>query len=451
MGDAGTHMDVRAQTPPWIGIPAWSAGDGPGAEVLARLRELPGGPELLALAERWVDAEVELVGGAARDLLLGRDPRELDVVVGADAGALARELASATGGSVTVHERFGTALLVGGEGRVDIATRRAETYPTPGALPHVRIGTAVEDLQRRDFTVNAIALGLGGARRGQLREAPGALADLHHGRLRALHERSFRDDPTRLLRLARYGARLGFGAEPHTAQLARDALAAGALATVSGARLGAELRLALAEASGAAALQLLHEHGVLAAMHPLLCFDRALYERALGLLPDDGRPELLALAVLVLELVTAEGEKPSGARARGLLDRLEFPHGERDRAVAAALEAWPLRHALPRCECPAELYVALHREPVECVALAGALDPEREDAALLVACARRWLDELRHVSLRIGGQDLLAAGVPEGPELGSRLLATLLLRVNGQLADEREAQLRAALELPAGP
>lgn len=418
--------------------------------MLERLRELPGGPELLALARGRAD--VELVGGAVRDLLLGRAPRELDVVVGAEAPALAQALAARLGVEATVHERFGTALVEHGVVRLDFATRRAERYPVPGALPEVRAGTPEEDLLRRDFTVNALAVALGGAGAGALRAAPSALEDLRAGRLRVLHERSFLDDPTRLLRLARYGARLAFDVEEHTAELAREAIAGGALRTVSGARVGAELRLALGEDRRDAALGLMHELGLLAAIDPALAFDRALYTRAHGLLPDDGRPQLLALAVLLLGVLAGEGgEEPSGARARGLLDWLEFPHGERDGAVAAALEARPLRVALPRCERPAELYIALHRESVECVALACALDPEREDARLLADRAGRWLSELRHIALRITGQDLIAAGVPEGPEVGSRLLGTLLLRVNGQLRDERDAQLHAALSLPREP
>src|ERR1700679_1710683 len=127
-------------------------GEARGAEVLGDVADIPGGPDLLALTE--TRADVELVGGAVRDLLFGELPRELDVVA-PDAPALARELAARLGGEVTVHERFGTALVEHGEVRIDVATRRAESYPAPGALPEVRPGTPEEDLARRDFTVNA--------------------------------------------------------------------------------------------------------------------------------------------------------------------------------------------------------------------------------------------------------------------------------------------------------
>jgi len=422
-----------------------------GARVLERLRAQFGGPELLELAEERED--VELVGGAVRDLLLERAPRELDVIVGEDAPGLAQALAERLGGATRVHrhERFGTALVDGERARIDVATRRAESYPAPGALPEVRGGTPEEDLLRRDFTINAIAVGLGRGRRGALRQVPGALEDLREGRMRVLHDESFRDDPTRLLRLVRYWARFQFKAEQRTIRLAYDAIGAGALQTVSGARLGAELRLALAEGHPLATLALLDHMGVLAALHPRLRFDERLVARALELLPGDGRRDMLLLAGALLGLMGG-GEGPPEAEAAALLNHLEFSGGERDRAIAAALAAAPLLDELPARETPAELYELLVAVPLEAVALAGAMagalggDGNGRSAAREIAI--RWLRELRHVRLRITGEDLLAAGVPQGPEIGRRLRLTLALRLNGELGEGREAELTAALEFP---
>lgn len=408
-----------------------------GAQVLERLREQPGGPELLQLARGRED--VELVGGAVRDLLLGRTPRELDVVVAADAPALAQTLGDRLEAEVTVHERFGTAYLEHGATRLDFATRRAESYPSPGALPEVRAGTPTEDLLRRDFTVNAIAVALDGPSPGELRAVPHALEDLAATRLRVLHEASFVDDPTRLLRLARYHARLGFTVEERTGELAREALRGGALDTVSGARVGAELRLALCESQALAVLEAMQRLGVLAAVHPRLRHDPALVERASALLPADGRMPALLLAALVLPLLLRADGEPR-AEARGLLDRLEFPQGERDLALASAEAALRLHEALPRCERPAEMHTLVADAPVEGVALAGALGAAES--------ARRWLQELRHVRLLIDGDDLLARGVQQGPEVGRRLRETLLRRLEGELQAGREAELAAALEEP---
>jgi tRNA nucleotidyltransferase (CCA-adding enzyme) len=428
-----------------------------GVDVLERLPEQPGGPELLELTKGRED--IYLVGGAVRDLLLGRAPRELDVVVvgGSEsafadvapgfAAALAARLGIPAGSNE--HERFGTAILVWEGGRIDIATARRERYPSPGALPQVEAAPLQEDLSRRDFTVNAIAVALAGSHRGELHGAPHALEDLHAGCLRVLHEQSFSDDPTRLLRLARYRERLGFAVEEHTAELARRALSEGALGRVSGARIGAELRLALGELRAPQALEGMRELGILAAVHPRLRYDPRLVESALALLPRDGSPPVLLLAALLLSLTVRADGQPQ-AEARALLDRLEFPAGERDRAVAAALAAVRLLGELAACARPADIHAAVAGAPIEGVALAGALGAGRTDAreTPVTHAARRWLDEIRHVHLQITGEDLLAAGVPQGPDVGRRLRETLLRRLDGELGEEREAQLSAALELP---
>jgi tRNA nucleotidyltransferase (CCA-adding enzyme) len=417
--------------------------------VLEQLRQLPGGETLLELAAGRED--VELVGGAVRDLLLGHTPRELDVVVADDAigfaGELARRVGSLAGENPderfesTFHERFRTALVWWDGGRIDIATRRAESYPAPGALPDVRVGTPAEDLERRDFTVNALAVALGGQRRGELREAPHGLEDLRHRRLRVLHEASFLDDPTRLLRLARYAARLGFAPEEHTATLARQALAAGALRTVSGARIGGELRLALSEPDAPAALAALSELGVLVALHPSLRFEEPLARDALSFLPADGRPDLLLLASLLLPMT----EYPARAEAAmvELLDGLEFVAGDRRRVIKAVLATPALPGRLIGATSPSALRATALDVPVEAVGLAAALSDPTSSAR---HASRRWLQELRDVRLSITGDDLLAAGVPAGPEIGLRLEAALNRKLDEQLADGREAELRAALE-----
>jgi tRNA nucleotidyltransferase (CCA-adding enzyme) len=421
-----------------------------GATVLVGLRELPGGRELLDLAEQRGD--MELVGGAVRDLLLGREPRELDVVVGGEDGAFgsgAALFAQKIGSSLNAlpgtdapagtheHERFGTALVEWSGGRIDIATRRAESYPSPGALPDVRAGTEEEDLERRDFTINAIAVSLGGELRGALRHVPDALKDLAVGRLRVLHDGSFSDDPTRLLRMARYSARLGFEVEDHTAALAAKAIAARALETVSGARIGAELRLALAEEDAVAALAAMDDLGLLFALHPRLRLDKPIVAGALALLPEDGRRDLLLMAALALPLVLRAGDDPD-VELSALLNKWEFSAGDRDRVVGAALAAVRLLHDLGTTERPSQLRAIVGHAPPEGVALAGAQGD--------VDAARRWLEDVRHVRLEIDGSDLIAAGVPEGPEVGQRLESVLKLRLDGELPNDREAELAAALE-----
>ena len=421
--------------------------------VLQGLRELPGGRELLDISHERDD--VELVGGAVRDLLLGRLPRELDVVVDDRAQAFAEQVArvfdarlSADGVrcEVHAHERFGTASVAFQGGRIDVATRRVETYAAPGALPDVRAGTPEQDLLRRDFTVNAIAVALGGTRRGQLRSAPHALDDLAEARLRVLHDDSFLEDPTRLLRLARYEARLGFAPDEHTAPLARQAVADGALATVSPARIGAELRLTLAEPDAVAALEALERLGALSALHEAIELDVPLARTALAALPttDGAWPDVLLLASLLLPGHAYDAAEYE-TRLRVLLDGYEFPAAERERAVHSALMAPRLSQRLKRGGRPSQIYEVAHDAPLEAVALAVAL-ADADASATAADAARQWLAHLRHVALQINGDDLLAAGVAAGPDVGRRLHKALMRKLDGQLGEGREAELSAALE-----
>ncbi len=431
-------------------------------DVLEELCKQPGGRELCKLAETR-RGEVALIGGAVRDMLLDRAPRELDVVVEEDArgfaGDLARELQTLAGEDArerfetTFHERFRTALVRWPDGQIDIATRRSEQYSHDGALPDVAEGTRESDLERRDFTINTLSVVLNGPRRGQLAGAPNAREDLDARVLRVLHERSFRDDPTRLLRMARYQARLSFAVEPHTAELAAEAIAGGALDTVSPARIGAELRLALAEPDPVAALESLAQLGVLSALHESLAFDAALARAALDVLPPppDAWPDVLLLAALLLPAHTYDTTDYE-TRLRVLLDGWEFPAAERERTVHSTTLAPRLAGRLKRAEKPSEIYDVAHGEPLEAVALAAALaEAEVEDSARAngsegtAHAARRWLTELRLVELEINGDDLLAAGIVAGPDIGRRLRRALMRKLDGELSG-RDAELQAALE-----
>lgn len=371
----------------------------------ARLRAAS--PAVEALGDAWI------VGGAVRDALLGLPAgRDLDVVDPADGVARARALQEAVGGRLTVHERFGTATLAGEGWTVDVTTARAERYPRPGALPEVEVPAPLtEDLMRRDFTINAIAM----RPDGELLEFPGALDDLVARRLHVLHPHSFQDDPTRLYRLARYAARLGFAVDPETEAWARAAFAEGAPETAGAARIGNEMLLLLEEEPAATlrGLALLREWGAAGA-----ALDEELALRAVALLPTGHPHAPLLLAALA-------GGVPEGW------------HVERPAAVVeAAADPRGLADAMLAAQRPSDLHRLLRRLPPEAIALAGAHGAERQ--------ARAWLDDLSGVELEIGGADLVAAGIEPGPEIGRRLEAALVRKLDEGLSG-REAELAAAL------
>lgn len=396
------------------------------SELIELVRSLPAAGPLL---RRLGDASgVFLVGGAVRELLMGGEPSDLDLVVQGDAAAVAEQL----GGQLAVHARFGTCTVAAGGFTYDIASARVETYAQPGALPRVEPASLAEDLLRRDFTVNAAAIALGGREPGQLTTAPRALEDLAARRLRVLHDRSFADDPTRLLRLARYASRLRFAAEPRTLALARAAVRDKALDSMSGSRVGAELRRVAGERDPIAALLALAELELDSAIHPgLRLSDPALARRALALLPGGGRRDLLALAL------AARGVP--GAELAGLLSSLAFPAADRDAILAAAARGEQTATALAGARRPSEIAAALGGAGPELAALAGAIGP--------AARAREWFERLSEVRLEIDGGDLIAAGVPEGPAVGRGLRAALAAKLNGCTGghqDELEQALRGA-------
>jgi tRNA nucleotidyltransferase (CCA-adding enzyme) len=321
-----------------------------------------------------------VVGGFVRDSLIGRVPREIDLVVEGDTA----ELAAALGGTLTSYEPFLAARVSRDGWSIDITQARSERYPQPGALPIVEPASLEDDLARRDFTVNAIAVTLDG---GDLLAVDGALEDLAARRLRVLHDESFIDDPTRVMRLARYSRRLGFSVEPHTAALAQAAR----LDTLTGARIAAELRLALLEPDPLAPLADLSQKLPITA-------DRPLVEAALALTPEDGSRELVVLAAVIREHAPSEW-----------IGALELTAHERDIVLGA-------RHA-PE--------------------IATAIEAAESPSALR--------ERLRHVTLEIDGHDLIAAGIAAGPELGARLERTLARKLDGQLAEGREAELASAL------
>jgi tRNA nucleotidyltransferase (CCA-adding enzyme) len=348
-------------------------------------------PELTAVHEVAGGKPVYLAGGAVRDLLLGRGRTDLDLVVEGDAAALAARL----GAETVKHERFATAKAYLDGHEVDIATARAETYPHPGALPEVEPTAGIAaDLARRDFTINAMAIPL--RRDPELIDPHRGREDLEAGLLRILHSGSFDDDPTRALRAARYAARFGFELEPETKGL----LSQTDLSTVSADRRDAELLRLAGETEAVRGFILLTEWGLLE--------------------PRENGVEL-------------------ASRAAGLLS--EPPWSEiaaRDRTVhTAVLGPWGEAE---------ELAAARPGRPSEAVELARGCDPI--ELALARAMGAEWLDryllEWRSVRLEIDGDDLIAAGLAEGPALGRGLAEALRRKLDGEI-DGREQELEAAL------
>jgi tRNA nucleotidyltransferase (CCA-adding enzyme) len=334
---------------------------------------------------------VYLVGGAVRDLLLGRDRADVDLMVEGDATALAAEL----GGANSEHDRFGSVKVDLDGHEVDIVGARTETYERPGALPVVTPAESIEeDLARRDFTINTMAIPLQGEPR--LLDPHGGKRDLEQGVLRVLHDRSFVDDPTRAIRAARYASRFGFRLEPKTEELLR----ATDLTTVSADRRRTELERLAAEENACAGFELLGEWGVI-----------------------DLRPGGIELMQTVGSLLQAPQWAELAPRERALVAAALGPPGAEE--VLASMWA-------PN---PGEgLELAERRDPVELI-LARAMGADWLD---------QYLTSWRTIELEIDGEDLIAAGVEQGPAIGRGLRAARHKKLEGEISG-RDEELATAL------
>jgi len=400
------------------------------SQLRERLRALPRLGRLVPALEGL--APTYLVGGAVRDLLRGEPAVDLDVAMEGDAVLAAQELAARLGGRAVRHERFGTATVIVGDLTLDLAQTRRERYELPGALPAVTPAPLEADLARRDFAINAMAVALSGDALGRLHDPLGGVEDLDRGIVRVLHEQSFVDDPTRLLRAVRYETRLDFALEADTERLAREAAQAGALATVSGARVRDELLALLAEEAAPRAVARLRSLGLDRALDPALATDAELVASAqLGALETGAERALTGLAALLA---------PDALALTLFLDRLALPATRRDAVARAAGGAATIARRLrSQAVRPSDLYDLLRGEPPEALALALALGAP--PAPIL-----DWSAHLRHVRLEITGDDLIAAGLQPSPAFGRALEETLRRRLDGEL-EGRDAELAAALEV----
>lgn len=411
-------------------------------ELRERLRALPGMELLLPVLDGM--PPLYLVGGAVRDLLLGATVVDVDLAVEGEGPRSARELAERLGGDVVAHERFGTATVRAGALQLDLAATRSETYEQPGALPLVEPAPLAEDLGRRDFAINAMAVALQGEQLGHLHDPHGGCDDLEARRIRILHDRSFIDDPTRLLRAVRYEVRLDFCIDEPSEELAREAARRDALATVSGARIRDELLDLLGEHAAPRGVERLDELGVLASLCAELAADAELIASAkLGAGETAADPALTALAALVAGSAMAGGgtglELALPRPLEQFVDSLALRADEREAVLRAARKAPQLARLMKVELPPSAIHALLHCEHPETLALTLAFGAP--GGPIL-----RYLADLQQVSLEITGHDLVAAGVPESPALGRALEETLKRKLDGEL-DGREAELAYALEV----
>ena len=363
-----------------------------------------------------------LVGGTVRDLLLGIPTRDIDFAIQGDAIGLARALGPMLGARVTAHPRFGTATIKLEDVRFDLATARSETYPSPGSLPVVSDSTLEDDLGRRDFAINSMALAVAGPAQGNLLDPYRGQHDLEAGIVRALHAASFIDDPTRMIRAVRYEQRLGFQIESHTLSLIAEAVALRRLPTVGGSRMRQELALALGEQYPCATILRMGELSLLDAIFPGLGTGECIRSVDGAGVSDP----IVYLAALAFPLPPDQTEP--------------FTHQlNMSRSWASSVrDAVALRQAEEKLSepelAPSEIVAILDGLALPAIRVASLLFSARDARDRTLAYLDRW----RHVRPLLTGNDLAAMGVTTGPMLGRILDELRRARLDGNVTSQED-------------
>jgi len=381
---------------------------------------------------------VYLVGGVVRDLLLGYPNFDLDLVVEGDAVKLAQQVAETSQAKLLAHHRFGTAKLRYENFSLDLATARRETYAKPGALPTVTPGTLNDDLFRRDFSINAMAISLASNDYGELVDPHQGKSDLEHRLIRILHPRSFSADATRILRAVRYEQRLGFELEAQTAQLLKRDIPM--LDTISGDRIRHELELILEEKQPEFVVKRLAELGVLQRISPLLKGDGWIaekFDRARRLKKPTQLPSLY-FCLLIYSFSERGIEQ--------FLARLNIS-AKLSRAMRDTLHLKTRLLLLDKSSLkPSEIYYLLREyEPVAIQANAIASDEKEGTPSLIVHHhLQLFLTKLRYVRTSLDGEELKRLGISAGPEMGKVLQILHRAKLDGEVstkADEKKLAL----------
>jgi tRNA nucleotidyltransferase (CCA-adding enzyme) len=396
-------------------------------------KQLP--PELVNLM--WVAGEMAnsrgeklyLVGGVVRDLLMGQPNFDLDLVVEGSAIELAQQLKGIDKGKITTHPRFNTAKLQWQDWNIDLATARSETYEKPGALPAVTPGPIDQDLSRRDFTINAMAICLNPGDYGQLVDPHGGRDDLQAKRIRILHQKSFIDDATRIWRALRYEQRLGFHLERSTLVLLQRDVAK--LETISADRIRYEIECIFKEKYPEKVFNRAGELGVLASLHPSLAGDGDLkekFEKARRECSPDAPSFDLYMALLAYPLTADEIEQ--------LISRLNLPKLSAKTLRDTIAIKNKMRSLSTPGISPSAIYNLLHDFSPPALEANSLVTP----SAVAGQAIHLFLNRLKDIQVSLTGDDLIGMGIAPGPQIKEILELLHQAKLNGKIATRHDEE-----------
>jgi len=402
--------------------------------VLERVQEL----------SRTQDVNIYLTGGAVRDLISGQPIRDLDFTIEGNPARMASELEKGGARIVSQNERLRYyEMIFAGDVDGSLSAARDDVYERPGTKPEYRFSSIMEDLRRRDFSINAIAISLNTQSRGLLLDPTNGLADLERQEVRVLSIHAFTNQPARILRILRYCARMGFKMEARTREWFDLAIERGLQETITEADAGQELRAVAREDNPTAALKQWESHGLVGVIHPQLQRRKPDYDSLNRLarvrvnLTAAGIRPRLQVPVLFYALRRL---KPREANAA--MRQMEFRQAEMEAVESLVPEGKKIVHTLKgrKMNAPKEAYFYIASLPPEMLAFTEAEFRNPGALAKLRNYAQKW----RPMRLASPVAELDALGVARGPKFDKILEQFFERQLRGKvrLPEERAKALR---------
>jgi len=383
---------------------------------------------------------VYVVGGVVRDLILDREPGDIDLSVVGDAKVFAETLANRMGASNPVESQFLTYKIViknlDGLSEIDVVNARSETYAGPAALPDITPGSIDDDLKRRDFTINSMAISLNDSDWGTLFDPTNGFADTMRKRIKVHHDESYVVDPTRIFRTVRYAVRLGYSIDSRTIELISHTL--DNIGRLSGARIRHEFELMLTEPNRVDILKKSEDLGLLAAISPSL----RVGAKALQVLESQAEDGSISSEMTDLLAIATFGLNED--EAKQVVLRFDGP-GDWGESILgnAALSKLVAVLDEPNIK-PSEVAEILQPIPLASInayIAAGPPLPRRDRMT-------DYITRIRFIQPEISGTDLLAEGIPEGPVIGKLMDVVRRAKLDGTVSTKQEELDLAKSRLP---
>lgn len=409
-------------------------------EILERIR-------LISRAAGELKRRVFIVGGFVRDLIMDVKDFDLDITAEKDGIALAERLNRDLNGRLHQHKRFGTASIVlPDKNKLDVATSRKEIYETPASLPRVFPGSIRDDLTRRDFSINAIAVDVSPDGFGQVIDFSRGRQDIQNGLIRVLHDLSFIDDPTRMLRAVRFEQRFGFKIESHTLSLLRQACGQKMLEEVHTHRLRDEFILILKEPQALKCLKRMRELCGFDFIRRGFCLTRAQFNRLENVSQayhwyqeNCAHKHKVELWLLYL-MVILEGLEIGQLKLT--LKEFAFHKRECDKVVSFKTDVPKVILHLETAASPSHIYKILFPLSYEAVLLILL----KADSPGLLSKVKDYLQHYSRIQIHLKGEDLKGLGIVPGPRFQEILKCLLYARLDGKFKD-REGELEYLKEI----